>query len=245
MTAATERRLAVFDIDGTLTQTAHVDETCYAEAIRLEWNVENISTDWGAYEHSTDNAIASEVSRTRRGRDATVEELAALRDRFVGLLRAQLARDSGLFRETPGGSRVFEELRARGWDVAIATGGWTPSARLKLLTAGIPTDGVAAAFACDARPRAEIIRLAMARADALAGSAASRVAYLGDGRWDLKASRELGIGFVGVGTGQRAESLRGAGATCVFADFRDVDGLVAALAREAASPCTKPDRCRS
>ncbi|MBL9147249.1 MAG: HAD family hydrolase [Phycisphaerae bacterium] len=245
MTAATERRLAVFDIDGTLTQTAHVDESCYAEAIRLEWNVENISTDWGAYEHSTDNAIASEVSRTRRGRDATTEELASLRDRFVGLLRAQLAREPGLFRETPGGARVFAELRARGWDVAIATGGWTPSARLKLATAGISTDRVAAAFACDARPRADIIRLAMSRADALAGNLAARVAYLGDGRWDLTASRELGIGFVGIGTGVRAQSLAEAGAAHVFADFYDVDRLVAALERVAAPPCTKPDRCRS
>jgi phosphoglycolate phosphatase-like HAD superfamily hydrolase len=214
-------RLVVFDIDGTLLQTATIDEECYAEAIRQEWGFEGISTDWGAYEHSTDNAIAAEIFRARRGREPSDAELAGLRARFVDLLRRRAAVEPEQFRQTEGAAALLAYLPTVGWPVAIATGGWTPSARLKLERAGIDHHAVPAAFACDARPRAEIIRLAVRRAAERPGGAARpSVGYVGDGTWDLRAARELGAGFVGVGTGDRGALLKAHGAA-VVADFGD------------------------
>ncbi|MFO0827414.1 MAG: haloacid dehalogenase-like hydrolase [Phycisphaerales bacterium] len=229
------RRLVIFDIDGTLTQTAAVDETCYQEAIRAEWGVVGVSTDWGAYEHSTDNAIASEISRTHRGRDATDVELANLRDRFVRLLHAEIASRPERFRETPGAAAILRSLPSHGWSPAVATGGWTPSARLKLTQARVDVTGVPAAFACDARPREEIIRIAMRRAEEHYGGAFERAVYVGDGLWDLRAAARLGIGFLGVATGARAERFRDAGAVHLVADFRDGERFVELL-----YACMKP-----
>ncbi len=235
----TERALAVFDIDGTLTRTNHADESCYEAAIREVWGIEGISTDWGAYEHSTDNAIAAEIHRTHRGREPSAEELAAVRSRFVELIRNLAAREPQHFEPVPGAAAALAALPARGWSVAIATGGWTPTARFKLAVARIPHDDVPAAFACDARPRETIIRRAVERAEERAGHGFSSIVYVGDGLWDLRASRRLGIGFVGVASGERAESMRREGARAVVGDYRDLPAFVARLEDERAA-CMKP-----
>jgi phosphoglycolate phosphatase-like HAD superfamily hydrolase len=224
------RCLAVFDIDGTLTLTSAIDDACYIRAVREEWGIEDMSTDWSTYEHSTDNAIAAEIFRRHRGRDATTSELEALRDRFARYVQDEARRDPGRFRQVPGADAALRGLPDLGWSVAIATGGWTPSARCKLETAGVGYGNVPAAFACDARPREAIIQIAAHRAAERAGIAAfERVVYLGDGAWDARACRRLGMPFVGVGGGERAERLWAEGAGVVLNDFLDLEALVAAL----------------
>ena len=47
--------------------------------------------------------------------------------------------------------------------------------------------------------------------------------YVGDGVWDARACRNVGIPFVGIGTGIRATRLSAEGAVCVFPDFSDTD----------------------
>lgn len=224
------RRIAVFDVDGTLTLTSAVDDACYIRSVREEWGVPSMSTDWSAYEHSTDNAIAAELFRRHRGREASVHELAALRDRFAGLVRAEADRDPSLFRPVPGVESILLGLPRHGWSVAIATGGWTPSARCKLDRAGVPWRELPAAFACDARPREAIIRIAAQRAAERAGVAGfERIVYVGDGVWDVRACRTAGFPFVGVATGERAERLRREGAGAVLPDYADAAAFLAAL----------------
>jgi phosphoglycolate phosphatase-like HAD superfamily hydrolase len=47
--------------------------------------------------------------------------------------------------------------------------------------------------------------------------------YVGDGVWDARACRSVGIPFIGIGTGSRVTRLSAEGAVCVFSDFSDVD----------------------
>src|SRR5438067_2085791 len=47
--------------------------------------------------------------------------------------------------------------------------------------------------------------------------------YVGDGVWDARACRSVGIPFIGIGTGSRATRLSAEGAVCVFADFSDTE----------------------
>ena len=100
--------------------------------------------------------------------------------------------------------------------------------------AGIPFEGLAAAFADDAQPREEIIDLAAARCRSAAGAGCGPfepVTYVGDGVWDLRASEALGIGFLGIASGERAEILRGNGAVDVLPDFSDGRRVMEVLAR--------------
>ena len=99
--------------------------------------------------------------------------------------------------------------------------------------------GIPAAFACDAQPREEIITISMQRSaeahDRPVGSFAGAV-YFGDGCWDLVASRCLGIGFIGVAEGSRAERLREEGARFVLPDLRDHSGILSILRHHGGDP---------
>ncbi len=61
--------------------------------------------------------------------------------------------------------------------------------------------------------RADIIRAAVDRV----GQPLSEAIYVGDGLWDLRATRKLGIPFIGVG--RRRKKLREAGAEHILEDL--------------------------
>ena len=60
-----------------------------------------------------------------------------------------------------------------------------------------------------------------------------KTVYLGDAPWDVKASRELGIAFLGMG--MRTAELRHAGASHALRDYADQD-----LFRKSLNDCTVP-----
>ncbi|MCH2144158.1 MAG: haloacid dehalogenase-like hydrolase [Phycisphaerales bacterium] len=224
--------LVIFDIDGTLCQTSRVDDTCWCRAAREILDIESMTTDWGAYPHSTDEAIACALILEHHGVEASRELLDRLQDRFVALVEAVRDADSAEFSETSGASALIRHLLDKGHHVAIATGGWRRSALVKMTSAGIPHDGLGAAFADDAHAREEIIRTAMTRAAELAELPLESMGpcfYVGDGLWDLRASRVLGIGFLGVATGERAAALLEAGAPRVLPDFSDLEQVMDAF----------------
>ena len=126
--------------------------------------------------------------------------------------------------EVPGACALLRALRedAR-FELAIATGAWRRSAMLKLAAAEIDIAGVASASA-DV-DRGEIVRKAMVR---LAGGV-DRAIFAGDGLWDVATASTLGLGFLGIGSGDRAAALKGAGAGSVLADFLDTPAVVEKL----------------
>ena len=108
------------------------------------------------------------------------------------------------------------------WHVTIATGGWNGSARFKLASAGLSVDGIPWASADDAIDRVDILRKAIQRAGLHYGQDAfEKVVYIGDGVWDVRAAKSLGIGFLGLAAGVKAGRLVGEGASCVLPDFSD------------------------
>src|SRR6266851_3793895 len=111
-------RLVVFDIDGTLTDTNDVDDECFRRAV----------ADIFALAYS---ALARWLCQKHCRRDASDAELASLTAHFVDLLRQELTRVPARFSATSGALGLFADLRAAGWGVALATGGWLPSATLK------------------------------------------------------------------------------------------------------------------
>jgi phosphoglycolate phosphatase-like HAD superfamily hydrolase len=214
------RHLVVFDVDGTLTRTMGIDGRCYAQALGEHLGAP-IDTEWGRYRLVTDPGIAAEAFERRHRRAPRAEEMRAIRDRFLSLLRAT----EEPVREVPGAAALLRNLRARvNVATAIATGAWSDSALWKLRRAGIPVDGLPIATGDDAPSREEILRIAMRRAGPF-----DRVTYVGDGPWDVAASRAAGVGFVGVACDGGAERLKAAGASTVLSDLRDTDRFLAAV----------------
>jgi phosphoglycolate phosphatase-like HAD superfamily hydrolase len=225
--------LVIFDLDGTLALTSEVDDSCWVEAAREVLGLESIETDWACYGHSTDEAIALELISLRTELPPTEETVHLVRDAFVRRVEAAIEQDSKLFQPVPGATTVFARLESAGWDVAIATGGWRTTARLKLKAAGVPDAEVPAAHADDAYPREDIIRTAIERARAVSKKVIDRVVYVGDGRWDVIATERMGIGFVGLAGGERAKVLHAAGAVDVRPDYLDFSAFLSAVDRAA------------
>ena len=225
-------KLVVFDVDGTLACTSTVDDECWQKAALEVLGIDGISTDWGAYEHSTDEAIASELIRDRTNFFDVVGKVHEVRDRFRDLILEAGKSDSDLFTAMPGAPTLFSYLAQAGWESAIATGGWELTARYKLSRAGVPHENVPAAFADDAHPRSEIIQLAQHRAEEKTGKSFDHVVYVGDGVWDVRAARALNIGFVGCATFPRSQELEQAGAKCVLPCFSNPELILNALNNE-------------
>ena len=222
-------RLVVFDVDGTLACTSTVDDKCWQQAALEVLGIQGISTDWGSYEHSTDEAIATELIHTHTDFFDVVGKVREVRDRFRDLILAAGKNDSNLFTPMPGAPEIFSHLSSAGWQSAIATGGWELTARYKLSRAGVRHEDVPAAFANDAHARSEIIRLAQRRAEELHGQPFDVVVYVGDGVWDVRAASTLKIGFIGCAVPPRSKKLQEAGAGCVVPDFKNTELFLQAL----------------
>jgi len=212
-------QLIMFDIDGTLVDSAGFDAELYVEAVRSVLNVD-IDSDWNAYEHVSDSGILGEVLRRVRPESEHAHLAARVQERFVALVADYLRRAPAAVHEIAGAKRLVERLlRLPNVRVGIATGGWEPTAKLKLAHVGIGIEQLGFASSSDASARTDIMRLAAQRA--LHGATFARATYFGDGAWDRRASEELGYDFVAVGGGVAHP--------VAYADLRDTDAILSRL----------------
>jgi len=206
--------LALFDIDGTLTKTHGLCDGPFAEAVQSVLGGP-MELDWTLYPDVTDSGITHAAFERRLGRGPTAEELERVREHYFRNIDGCATGAEAM----PGAPTVLRRLHGDGrWVVAIATGNWTPVAHRKLEWCGIDWKEVPLATADDAMKRADILRAAIRRTRAEDG----RAVYLGDALWDQAAARELGIGFVRVGS-------RRFDAEHVLDDFQDFDALLSVL----------------
>jgi phosphoglycolate phosphatase-like HAD superfamily hydrolase len=90
-------------------------------------------------------------------------------------------------------------------------------------------DDYPAASADDALDRESIMMLSTQRAAERYGESFACTVYVGDGVWDARACRSVGIPFIGIGRGSRATRLSAEGAVRVFRDFSDGDMFLRSL----------------
>ena len=211
--------LVMFDIDGTLVDSAGFESKLYIAAVRDVLKLD-IDTDWNHYEHVSDSGILAEVLHNAC-RDGEFETIAVqVQQRFVGRVRDYLQGAPNAVREVGGAKRLVERLlEVPDVRVGIATGGWKPTALMKLAHVGIDVGRLGFASSSDARARTDIMRLAAERA--MQGRAFERATYFGDGAWDQHASAELGYDFIAVGNAVSHP--------VAFADLNDTDAILKQL----------------
>jgi phosphoglycolate phosphatase-like HAD superfamily hydrolase len=211
----------IFDIDGTLTESMQADDVCFVRALAEVWGFHEVDTDWSKYRHVTDAGLLHELHETRNGRAPATDELTAFREHFLQLLAQMLTENP--VAPIAGAPELLAHLtRETGYHVALATGAWQASARLKMACAGLCYDDHPAASSDDAHDRVSIMKIAWQRATERFGKT-DQVVYVGDGVWDARACRALGWPFIGIGKGERAERLRAEGAVAVLPDFSNLD----------------------
>lgn len=229
--------LVVFDIDGTLTDTVALHQAAFLRALQ-SFDFPSLNSDWSSYRHHTDSGIFADAwqaaGRQGPGPADQLDFSARLDHEFRQLQPMQAIR------EIPGAAAFVALLRDKGWSVGFATGGLRALARLKLEHAGISFDEDTLVTASEHLTREEIVGATIvAMANDHAGSPGTPVS-VGDGLWDLATAQNLGLGFLGVGTGSKAQLLTERGAT-VVADFADQSRaleLIVAMAGRAGLPAS-------
>ena len=187
--------LIVFDIDGTLTDTAGLHGKFIAQCL-LDSGVSNFNSDWNSYAHHTDSHILRHIYEIQNGRAFSKETI-----RSYDLLLERRYRE--LHKHVPisqitGATDLLTALAQSEIPFCFATGGLRKSAELKLIAAGIPFDPSQISAANDFETRIEIVRDSVRRRAEKSAHPVSRIISVGDGPWDLETAQEAGIDFVGV-----------------------------------------------
>ncbi len=198
--------LIIFDVDGTLIGGEAHDWESFDKAIETVVGFLPTQAFFDALPEITAQAIA-EASVRAAGKEPHTGLEERICAEYLRRLRQVHARDSQAFQPRAGVVQFLSSLSSLpGMGVAIATGDWQATVSFKLATAGLDVSRFPMATCSDSPRRSEIIRLAAQRA----GKSLADSIYIGDGVWDLRACRDLGLRF--VGTGSRLHLLKQAGA---------------------------------
>ena len=185
----------MFDLDGTLVESCDFDSECLVAAVKDVLGV-SIDSDWNKYQHVTVSGILNQIiDEYFPGHDREKIKL-SVKENFIARIEGYLSRHGASAVE---GAAEFLTVLARRNDivVALATGDWLETARLKLTAANIHLPGIPIASASDHYSRIEIMKKAEGKTG---DSQYASKTYFGDGPWDLEASSELGYNFVLVGS---------------------------------------------
>jgi len=210
----------ILDLDGTLMPTAEIDNDCFWRAVFDCYGKRNQLPELHEFKHVTDNGILNEWCVRHLGREPVEEETRQIKQRFGQLLESAFIRQPEHFSPLPGVTQWLEAVIDHERVMAgIATGGWEHSARLKLKLSGLDRFNLPMASSGDAVARTEIMQIAAQRTLYHQSHDGAVFTYVGDGIWDLQASRDLHWKFVGIATGARAEQLKLAGADLIWENF--------------------------
>jgi len=216
-------RALVYDLDQTLIRAEvfdwHLWLACIGEALGQPVPDD---TDWGAHPIHTDHGLLDSLSMELRGRPFGADERVAFEARLYAGFDAALEADPGLYVPIPGARELVAATAGR---AALATGNLHPATVRKLRSSGLDRTPLPCSCSTPGIDRTELVARALRRVGWSEGGPATS---LGDGVWDVRAARALGVGFVGVAQSDaHEERLRAAGARAVLRDYTDLDAVLA------------------
>lgn len=184
----------IFDIDGTLVQSAAVDDRLFRQSVNAILGPVRYRDSLHDYDFVTDSGILAQILEDNNiPMDSDLSE--SIRTRFFEFTETHISKN-GPFEEIHGARDLVESFR-RSADhrIAIATGGWRVTAELKLRSARFNTSSIPIATSDAEHDRTRIMLTALSHL----GTSFDSITYYGDGPWDRDACLELGWHFIPVG----------------------------------------------
>ena len=225
-----QKKLLLFDIDGTLITSGGAGESALRLGIRDRFGLDEDFRDI-EIAGRTDSGIARQFF-AKHSLPATAENTAALFDGYLHHLPSLLSQKKG--RLLPGIIPLLDALKARP-DVVLAllTGNLARGAELKLTHYGVWDYFEFGAYADDHHDRNELGHFARTRAVERHGIdfAPAHIYVLGDTPHDIACARAIGAKAVAIATGQYSRTALAAHAPdFLFDDLSDVVSVLAAFA---------------
>ena len=226
-------KLLLFDIDGTLIDVDRAESEAFSQAFQEVHGFHGINTEWSSYTNYTDTGVVEEIIRSRRHRDPTSEEIEALLDSFVKILKTKLHEFTESNSEVAGARGFLQQLQSSGrYALALATGCIEKSARLKLALFDFNRFFPCGGFSDGAPVREGILRAAGEAASLHYGNqfGPADTVYLGDRLRDAEAALALGMGFIAINqSDEESEKMKSLRVTNIFRDFTDQQQLTRTL----------------
>lgn len=209
----------MFDIDGTLVDSFGFDEECYLKTAEIVLGMK-ISSHWSEYKHTTDSGILDEAIERYKVPGDKIQIQQKFKKVLIDLVSENIRNNPCSVREIKGAACFIRYLcRREDCTVAIATGGWKETAKLKLEAAGIDVAGYAFASSSDYSSRVDIMRAAELKASS--NISFKSKTFFGDASWDRDASEILNYRFILVGN--RIEH------KYQIKDFKDRESIISIL----------------
>jgi phosphoglycolate phosphatase-like HAD superfamily hydrolase len=217
----------MFDLDGTLLRT-DAEDALYVLAMKEWLSVDSIDEEWTNYEHVTDVGVAAELYERIRGCKPSNNDLKIVSEIFLKKWKNQLDADPNACAPMAGVTLFLNNLQTLdNPSIAIATGAWEKTAKLKLDHCHMQSPDVVIATCDDAYSRENIMEIAYERSCQKGKiSGFEKTVYFGDGEWDVEAASHLGFDFIGINSSNKREALMKSGAKFIFDDFRDYTQLI-------------------
>ena len=227
-----DRRLLLFDIDGTLITSGGAGEAALKDAMRSRFDVEE-DLNGIILAGATDARIARELLQ-KHSIAVSTENVAALLDTYLGHLVERIGRHDGKL--LPGILPLLNALSERSDAVlALLTGNVSRGAEIKLTHYGVWDFFEFGAFADDHHDRNELGKFARARALERHGEEfpPSRIYVIGDTPKDIECGRAIGAFTVAIATGHYSSAeLRDHAPDFLFEDLSDTARVVELLLGE-------------
>lgn len=191
--------LIIFDIDGTLCNSQRTEDYCFKKAYEECLGIDIWELEWHTLKHVTDWGISNEIYVKHFKRDISIKEIDQFRNRFIELLQIAYQKDDSVFTEVAGARDFFQRLQDdNNYRLAVATGSWSDSARIKLRSIEIDFENLPFAHSDKFMSREEIVEDAIRQSKEKYESEFDKIVYFGDGEWDFKTCLNLNIPFIGL-----------------------------------------------
>lgn len=222
-------KLIIFDIDGTLADTKQVDDACFIDAFYSTFKIDIQAQKWEAITNLTDWGITEEIIQNHWNRLPTKEEYIQIENKMIQKLEAKKKENQKYFQEISGANKFFHQLQNKpNITLGIATGAWEKSALIKLGSIGINPQNIPFSNSNHFKTREEITNRTIQEATKNSPVSFEEIIYFGDGVWDFKTCRNLGIRFIGIDVLQDGK-LRQLGAKEIFKDYSDTRSIMEVL----------------
>ncbi len=187
--------LIVFDIDDTLTKSEYQHQLAYVNTMK-EFGITEINQNWREYEHHTDSYILKKNYENNLTDQFNFSFIDNFENRMTELIHS-LKKVS----EIKGAKNIIEYLTDKtDYAISFATGSFLKPAFVKLNQAGINHNEKLVVGSNEIYEREGIVKEAIERAkEFYEVNSFDNIISIGDGIWDLKTARNLGLHFIGIG----------------------------------------------